>query len=368
MIKKIEKLCAILLVAALTLITPCYAEEPTNATVYILTLEDAIQTALSNNGQLVACQVKKKAAETSLSVAKSDQRAAKKSPIAINELIYVKNGYAVAAQEMQIRMAEAEIQQITNRISYQVTEKYFNIKLAEQLVLIHQNGVQMANDNLQIVSTQFSLGMVSELEVSNAEIQVKRTTHALEDAMRNLALANEDFKITLGIEGPCTFSLTDAITYEDYNSDVTEDIASAMNTRYDVISLRELAALDELYFTITQKITAANTADYQTAESTYLQSQYTYNSNSKLIGLSIQAAYNNIATKKGNLEIAQMALMVKQREYDTAKLKFEMGMITNLELVNIQTELLQCQTELESAKLSYKLAVEQYRYEITYGV
>ncbi len=368
MIKKIGKLCALLLAAVQMLITPCFAEDPVNSTVYILTLEDAIGTAISNNEQLVACQVKKEAAETSVSVAKSEQRAAKKSPFVINELIYVKNGYAVAAQEMQVRLAEAELKQITNRISYQVTEKYFNIKLAQQLVLIHQNGVEMAKENMQIVSTQFALGMVSELEVSNAEIQVKRTTLALEDAIRALALAKEDFKITLGITDPCDFSLTDSITYEDYSFDVTADIASAMNTRYDVMSLRELAKLDELYFTITQKITAENTADYQNAESTHLQSHYNYETNSKLIGLSIRAAYNNIASQKGNLEIAQLALNVKQREYDTAKLKFEMGMITNLELVKTQTELLQCQTELENAKLSYKLAVEKYRYEITYGV
>ncbi len=364
----IKKIFALITVAVMVLSVPCYAEEPTAPSMYILTLEEAIHMALTNSQQLVACEVKKDAAETSLSVAKTEQRNAKKSPFVVNELIYVKNGYAVAAQEMQIRLADAEYQQIKNRISYQVTEKYYTIKLAEQLVAIHQNGVEMAKENQQIVSTQFSLGMVSELEVANAEIQVKRTALALEDALRNLALAKEDFKIALGIDGACDFSLTDIITSEEYQPEVATDIPKALQTRYDVLALKELAMLDELYFTITQKITAENTADYKNAESTYLQSKYNYDSNSRLIGLSIQASGNNIASTKGNLEIAEMALNVKQREYDTAKLKFEMGMITNLELVKVQTELLSAQTELESAKLSYKLAVEKYQYEITYGV
>ncbi len=364
----IKKFLALITVAAMILCVPCFAEESNAPLIYILTLEDAIDMALTNNQQLVACQVKKDAAETSLSVAKTEQYAAKKSPFAINELIYVKNGYAVAAQEMQIRLADAEYQQLTNRISYQVTEKYFQIKLAEQLVLIHENGVQMAEENQQLVSTQLTLGMVSELEAANAEIQVKRTSLALEDARRNLALAKEDFKIALGLSGPCDFSLTDTVTMEEYLPDAATDIPKAMETRYDVAALREVAKLDELYFTITKKITAENTANYKNAESTYLQSKYNYDSNSRLIGLSIQASCNNIASTKGNLEIAELSLNVKQREYDTAKLKFEMGMITNLELVKTQTELLQCQTELESAKLSYKLAVEKYQYEITYGV
>lgn len=364
----IKKILALLFALALLMLSPCYAEESTAPTLYILTLQEAIELAVSNNAQLVACQVAKDSAETSLSVAKSDQRSAERSPIAINELIYIKNGYAVVAAEMQIRLADAQAQQITNRISYQVTEKYYNIKLAEQLILIYQNGLNMANDNLNLMTTQFELGMVSDLEVSNAKIQVRRSELSLEDARRNLSLAKEDFKIALGLEGPCDFSLTDEITYENYEGDVTADISAALTTRYDVTALREKAGLDELYFTITDRITASNTADYKSAQSTYLQSKYDYDTNSKMIGLSILSSYNNIATKKGALELAEMTLDIKEREYETAQLKFEMGMITNLELVKTQTELLQCQTELESAKLSYKLAVEKYQHEITYGV
>ena len=364
----IKRIIALLMIVTFGILTPCHAEETQTPTMYILTLEDAIKTALANNTQLTACQAKKEAAEASLSVARSDQKNAKKSPVAVNELIYVKNGYAVAASEMQIRMADAEYQQITNRIAYQVTEKYFNVKLAEQILYIQQNGSIMANENFEIVSSQFEMGMVSDLEVKNARIQVTRTEYARQNASRNYALAKEDFKIALGLEGACDFTLTDQIIYEDYTPNADADIPNALTTRYDVIALREVAQLDKLYFTITEKITAENTADYKNAISTWLQSQYNYDSNSKLIGLSIRACANNIYTTKGNLEIAAMSLDVKQREYDTAKLKFEMGMITNLELVKIQTELLQAQTELESAKLSYKLAVEKYQYEITYGV
>ena len=364
----IKKLCALLLIATFTLIAPCYAEETATPTLYILTLEDAINMALTNNQQLVACQVKKDAAQTTLSVAKSDQKDAKKSPIVINDLIYVKNGYAVAASEMQIRLADAEYQQITNRISYQVTEKYYNIKLAEQILFIQQNGYEMAKENLNIVSSQFDMGMVSDLEVQNALIQVTKTEYARREASRNYWLAVEDFKIALGLEGACSFTLTDNITYEDYEPHPDAEIPVALTTRYDVAALREVAQLDELYFTITEKITAENTADYKNAQSTYLQSKYNYDTNAKLIGLSIRASANNIHTTKGNLDVATMSLEVKEREYETAQLKFSMGMITNLELVKAQTELLQAQTELESSKLAYKLAVEKYQYEITYGV
>ena len=364
----IKKIFALLLILTLTTFIPCYAEETAAPTMYILTLEDAIDMALENNQQLVACQVKKDAAETTLSVAKSEQKAAKKSPAIVNELIYVKNGYAVAASEMQIRLADAEYQQIVNRISYQVTEKYYTIKLAEQVLFIQQNGYNMAKENLDIVTSQFQMGMVSDLEVQNALIQVTRTEYARQEASRNYFLAIEDFKIALGLKGNCEFSLNDNITYEDYKPNPDAEIPVALTTRYDVMALRELAQLDELYFTITEKITAENTADYKNAKSTWLQSQYNYDTNSQLIGLSIRASANNIHTTKGNLDVATMALEVKEREYETAQLKFSMGMITNLELVKTQTELLQAQTELESAKLAYKLAVEKYQYEITYGV
>ena len=370
----VKKIITLFLLATMLMGIPCYAEENTkpkdnsSATIYILTLEEAIQTALANNGQLEACLVKKDAAETTLSVARSDQRAAKNSPIAINELIYVKNGYAVAAAEMQIRLADTEYKQISNRIAYQVTEKYYTVKLAERVLLIQQNGYEMAQENYEIVSSQFQLGMVSDLEVDNALIQVTRTDYARQEASRNYWLAKEDFRIAIGLEGNYDFTLSDEITYEDYQPNPDAEIPVALTTRYDVMALQEVAQLDGLYFSITEKITAENTADYKNAKSTYLQSQYNYDTNSQLIGLSIRASANNIHTTKENLDVATMTLSVREREYETAQLKFSMGMITNLELVSAQTTLLQAQTELESAKLSYKLAVEKYQYEITYGV
>lgn len=372
MIKKMISLC---FVCAL-MCSSVFASEPSQQKTYTLTLQEAIAMATSENPQIAACEIKKEAGETSVEVAKTARSKAKKTN-KINfvldnstsvSLSYITNGYAVSAAEMAVRLADLELQQIHNQISYQVTEKYFNVKLAEQLVAIYQNAITMAEENYNLVQTQLALGMVSELELQNAEIQLLKTKLSYENTLRNIALAKEDLKIALQLNGDCDFILTDEITYKDFESDVNTDIANAMKTRYDVNALKEKAALDELYFTITDKVSAANTESYQSAQSTYLQSNYNYANSSRLIGLSVRASYNNIATTKGNLDIATMNLKVKEREYETAELKFRMGMLTNIELTKTLNELLQCRTELENSKLSYKLAVEKYQYEITFGL
>ncbi len=334
-----------------------------------LTLATAIESAIANHPQLTAILMKQTAAESGLNLAKKQQSDVKKSPFIVNDLIYIKNGYSVAASEMQLRLAKSEYEQLKQKIAYQVTEKYFNLKLAEQMLSIYQNAINMAEENCNLVTTQLAIGMVSELEAENAQIQLKRNQHSYNTALRNIEIAKEDLKIAMHHNGEFLFTLTDSLSeIAPYESNVEEDITAALQTRYDLTALREKANLDKLYFTITDKMTAPNTEAYQSAYSAYLQSDYTYQNTQDLIGLSLRASYNNISATKGNLDIAELTLNVKQREYDTAKMKFEMGMITNLELTQIQTALLQSQTELEQAKLTHLLAIQKYQYEITYGL
>ena len=63
-----------------------------------------------------------------------------------------------------------------------------------------------------------------------------------------------------------------------------------------------------------------------------------------------------------------MQYEIDLKEYDAAKLKYELGMITNLELTSCINDLYSSQVNYANAKLGYRLAVEKYKYEITIGL
>ena len=201
---------------------------------------------------------------------------------------YAKHGYYIAALEAALRLDDLERTQIADSIAYDVTEKYYNYKLLEALIEIAENSCQLAQSNQELVQKQFELGLISQLEAENAEVAVLQAQYAKEQYERNLELAGESLKIALQIDHPCTFVLTDSIETEAFETDVEQDIQAAMQSRYDVSSLREALDLSSLYLEITGMYQTEDTATWQSAYSDYIKSDYTYSNSSKLIGLSIR--------------------------------------------------------------------------------
>jgi len=380
----VKKLFILFLCAVLSCVHVCADDSgiETNATVsetkisepkvYTLSLEEAIKLAKTDNPELNVCDIKMESSEVSLDAARDNKRDSKEVLVNVTtglSIAYVKEGYYIKANESAIRLGELEKKQVESKIAYNVTQKYFNYKLKERLIEIADKAYNLAVENKETVNKMYQLGMVTELEVRNADVMVTQSKIAKENHIRDLEILKEDLKIALQLDGTdCSFVLTDDIDYEDYAPDLEKDLEKAMQNRYDVNALREAAGLSKLYYDITKQYIADQTVAYNNAKSDYMQKEYNYTNGSKQIALSIRNSYNAIISAKSNISVAEMNLAIKKTEYEAAKLKFEMGMITNTELTEKLNNLSQYEVNLENAKLAYKLAVENYKYQISIGL
>lgn len=363
---------------------PVFAEEAdqsvavdNKAVVLELSLEDAINMAKENNPQLKAADAKIKSNELSLEVVEETQKEfdkmAKHIKIAVKvsdglDMAYLKHGYYPKATKVGYDLAILEKTKTEASIAYDVTQKYYNVKLMEELIAISEKGVQLACDNAEVVKKNYELGYVSALEVKNVDASVKKAQYSLDANNRNLEIARESLKIALQIEGDCTFILTDEILLPSLPENASEKMAAAMDTRYDVTALKKAYELSEEHFNITSAYVGDSTALYNSSYSDYLSSKYTYENTSKLIALSLKNDYAAILTAKENIISAENDLSIKQVEYDSSVIKYEMGLITNLELTAKMTELDSCKVQLENARLSYLLAVLKFDYNTTIGI
>jgi hypothetical protein len=78
--------------------------------------------------------------------------------------------------------------------------------------------------------------------------------------------------------------------------------------------------------------------------------------------------YNTIVSSKDKMDIAEMQYNIKLREYNAAKIKYELGVIANVELTKAINDLYDAQVSYANAKLNYRMAIEKYEYEITTGL
>ncbi len=365
--KKTVSIILLLVIFVCTL--PCVnaAEEVT----YDLSLAQAIELAFTDNERIIANEHKQLAGEIAINSAYLARKPYKKMAVNVSsnfDLYCLKEGYYIESAEMAHRLSVKEAERIESSIAYSVTEAYYNLVLMKKLTQAADNAVKLAQTNKDIVDKQYSIGLIAHLDYENASLATMSAQSALDTYRMNEKIAEENLKILLNIDDEnVRINPTDEIECGEYSSDCNADAENALSTRYDVMALRESMNLAYQYYDLSSVLTKSS-ATYNSAYASYLEAQYNYNSTSKLIKLSIKTAYNNIVNSLDKMNISQKQYEIKLKEYEAAKIKYELGVIANIELTKAINDLYDAQVSYANAKLSYRMAIEKYKYEITTGL
>ena len=339
--------------------------------VYTISLADCINMATTENPQLEACDIKKENYETQLSAAKITKSNYKDNRTVYvssgYEVTYIRGGYYVDSFQSALDLCDFERRQIESTLAYNATQKYFNYKNCMKLVDIASKSYDLAAENYNSMKLSYDLGLVSQNELDNAQLSLKRAEYIVQSYNNNCNLALDDLKIALRKNNEdCTLVLTDEIECGDYEGDLNADLVTAENSRYDINSLKSNYELKKKYLDLTGL--PSTSAKYTSAYSDFITAEYNYTNNKDLILLGVKSSYNSISSAKNDLDIANDNLNLKNSAYNIAKIKYDQGMITNMELMSAMNDVSQAEIELENAKLTYKLAVEKYKYEISIGL
>lgn len=345
-----------------------FAEDETEKT-YILGLKDAIKMAVEKDPAFLSTDVTLKNAQRQLEQAYKDQRNIK-GAIKIPEgiaTVAVKQGYYVEQAKIGVESAKLSKKQLEAQISYIVTQAYYGVKFNEEMLKTAETAYELVLKNKNTVDMQFSLGMVSELDVKNAQYSLSEAKALVDKNKRSLEIARKTLAANLSIEDSSKLILTDDIEYKEFSGDLIKDTQNAMETRYDIYQLKSAYAQAEKY-TKTTILLGASSAQHSAANQAKIVAEANYNKSRKQIAISINSSYNNILDTRDSLTLAEENLAIREQEYNVAVIQHELGMITNIQLTGILNNVTSAKIQLDNAKLAYKLAVEKYGYEITIGL
>lgn len=370
MAKKILSVLVALLIVFQNVQGFCEVSADAAPMVYTLSLEDAIDMALSYSPDLECWEINKKNYQVQLNSALSAQKANKNTPVYTNvnyDLVFVKRGYYVDAAKSQLRLAEIEYDKIVNTISYDITQKYYTVKNTAKLCDIAASAVSRAIDNKAIIQKRFELGACTQLDVDNANIALLSCEANYDKCKNALSLSEDSLKIALGIDGECELVLTDNIEVAPFNADLEADTKKAIETRYDTNGLKEAADLAVTYFNIVSGLSNKSTT-YFSAYTKSITARHQFNTGIKNISLLIKSAYFSAIESENDARIAKEKLDYAKSAYEVNKLRHEMGMITAGMLSSSSDELTNAENAYQSALLTQKLASEKYNYEIHTGI
>ncbi len=372
MIKKLMAicLCLVAITANVAKANDVQTEDIYNKDFYTLSLNQAIELATKDNPQFLTYDTKISDYEYQLERARIEMRNSKgpvKIPAGLQQVV-IQKGYNVKQNEINLATSKMEKEQAKNKLAYSVTEKYYNVKLSEALVKSSVDTYNLAQENEKHIKLQYELGMVSELDYKNAYLAMLQAKANADKYERNLEIATDDLRIALQIKNPnAVFTLTDSIEKEEFSANLEEDTKNALESRLDVFKLKKTYEQSVLYREAMQ-VAGKSSTYYSSANSSVVQCEYAYENNKKLIALSIKSTYNSVFDSQDALSVAEAKREIKEQEYTVAKLKYDLGLITNSELTNAMLNLSSASIELDNAKLTYKLAVQKYSYEITLGL
>ena len=346
-------------------------KEPEAPKEYSLSLEAAIELALKDNPQFNNYDTAIEDAQVQLKQAQKNKRDAEGKKVSIPaqlDTVALQKGFYVEQAQFNLDSKNMEKQQAEKSLAYKVTEQYYNVKLSEALLKCTEDAYALAKTNADTVRQQFDLGLAAELDVTNAQLAEDRAKASCDSMSRGLNLAIESLKLSLQLdEEDCTISLTDGIDYAEFDGKLDEDMQKALESRYDMFCLKGAYEQTKNYRDYTD-ILGHTSSIYSAASAKVVQAEYTYTNAAKNVKLAIKSYYNSVVDAKQQLELASSEAALAEREYQVAKLKYDLGLITNSELTSKMNAVSTSLQSVEKAKLTYKLAVEKYGYETSIGL
>jgi len=211
-----------------------YAQESNNK--IQLSLKAAIDTALTNNPEVIASLKEIEATEGQILQAGRLENA--ELSLEANEIpsgfdfgdtgeldlnfnqpieFFGKRSTRVEFAEYQKRRAELNYERVKKLIASQVKKVYYSGLLLSQLVESIQSNINLLNDFLAQVTDRYRAGTSSYLDVIRAKVEILRLKNDLFDAMRNYQQVKGQLKILLGKDNGTEYELTNVLYYQSQN-------------------------------------------------------------------------------------------------------------------------------------------------------
>lgn len=134
---------------------------------------------------------------------------------------------ALLGAKIYVQLAETKLESTRRTVTYQVTKSYNDVLLMQELVRVQQEAVDLAESHLRMAQLRYEQGVGSEFEMLRAQVRVANLQPALINAKNNLTLAKQNLNANLNIQPEQSIDINGTLNYTDYipSSDTAWQIA-----------------------------------------------------------------------------------------------------------------------------------------------
>jgi outer membrane protein TolC len=111
---------------------------------------------------------------------------------------------------------------------------FFGHLLAKEFVSVAEEAVRVAEENLENVKNMYEVGMASKMDLLRSEVRLTNMQPELIAAKNSLRISELNLKTVLGMDLSQPVQIEGALTYDPFEPDVEECIATALANRPEV--------------------------------------------------------------------------------------------------------------------------------------
>ena len=312
----------------------------------------------------------------------------------------------IGASQTYYELAKSELQNTVSKTVLSVQKAFYNVLLAKAVLDITYGSFTNSQENFENVKALYSEGLVSEFDKLQAEVQVENIRPIVLRMENVLKSSKDGFKIALGIAQSEEVDVSGEIVLEPLDLiDENDLIEEALASNFNIKTLDLKKQVDEAFIQLDVSRywpTLAGFANYSYAGSSDAWNYQNYSYSTIGLNLSINLwegnrtknrveqstitykqteeqllqlkDYTTLEVKskvqeldrvKSLVEVQERTVLLAQRAYDIAEVRYQEGAGSQLELRNANQEL--SQARLNRVQAIYSYLVTKYELDQLLG-
>jgi len=303
--------------------------------------------------------------------------------------------YAIAKNNLEI--SKVQLEQKKEEIIYQVSEEYYNILKAKEILKVREQQVNQNKEYVKVAEANKEVGINTKSDVLQARVSYNQAQQELLVAKNNLETAKLALKNTLNMEDNTELRISDSLEWQEEKFKMEAVYGYALHNKpaFKLLNLQEEnAKLDlkreknsNLYpnvslnadYTASDDKLRVSDGEWKTIlslsynlfdggsgkeQETQLSKklekiQLDQKKTKKDLKLSIKTTLLNLRVARDKIKLNELNLKQAQENLEDNEFKFKEGIISSLDLLDVQTTYQQVRTQYYQAIYDYNLAVAE---------
>ena len=304
----------------------------------------------------------------------------------------------IGASERYLELAKKSLR---SKMAATVTDAktaFYAVILTGEMLDILKQSQNNAEENYQNVKAMYEAGLASEFDALQVEVRVENIKPQVVELENRLKEVKDQLKLVLGLDQSVEIELAGNLDYKEFKLQDTEEITSqAMESSYDLNILKLKRTVDEAFVDLEEadyyptiaafgnytRSGSSNDLDFLNWGSGIFGLQFSMNlfrggqtSNrvqqkkievlktdgnirllEQFLRQQIKAQVLEVERVQSQVEAQQRNVKLAERAYDIAKVRYDEGTGTQLEIKNADMELITARTQLYQSQFDYLKAI-----------